>query len=149
MKRSATAEWRGNLKQGQGFINSESGSLSNLSYSFTKRFGEERGTSPEELIGAAHASCFAMAVSAELENQKLTAESIHVRASVNLEQVNGNWEIPAIHLEINIAASGVEENKIRTAAESAKANCPVSKLLSSARISMNLSISNEEFIPVQ
>lgn len=148
MKRSASAEWRGSLKQGQGYINSESGSLSTLSYSFTKRFGEERGTNPEELIAAAHSSCFAMAVSAELEKQKLSAESILVKANVSLEQVNGAWEIPAVHLDVKISAPGVAEEKVRTAAETAKANCPVSKLLK-ANITMDLSISNQEFIPVQ
>lgn len=148
MKRSASAEWRGSLKRGQGYINSESGSLSTLSYSFTKRFGEERGTNPEELIAAAHSSCFAMAVSAELEKQNLSAESILVKANVSLEQVNGAWEIPAVHLDVKISAPGIDEEKVKTAAETAKANCPVSKLLK-ANITMGLSISNQEFVPVQ
>lgn len=144
MKRTASAQWRGNLRQGKGSINTESGAISNLPYSFSKRFGEERGTNPEELIGAAHSSCFAMAVSAELEQRKLQAELIDVRATVSLENVSGAWSIPAIHLDVSIEASNATREQIEEAANTAKANCPVSKLLKAADITMNLTIPSQD-----
>lgn len=139
MKRYASSLWRGNLRQGKGSINTESGSLSNLAYSFAKRFGEERGSNPEELVAAAHSSCFAMAVSAELEQRKLQAELIDVKATVTLEKAADGWSIPAVHLDVSIEAAGVERSQIEEAAKAAKTNCPISKLLN-AEITMNLNI---------
>lgn len=143
MKRYASSQWRGNLRQGKGAINTESGSLSNLAYSFSRRFGDERGTNPEELIAAAHSSCFAMAVSAEFEQRKIQAELIDVKATVSLENVAGGWSIPAVHLDVSIEATGADRSQIEEAAKSAKANCPVSKLLK-ADITMNLNIPSQE-----
>lgn len=143
MKRFASAQWRGNLRQGKGTIKTESGGIADLPYSFAKRFGEEKGTNPEELVGAAHASCFAMAVSAELEQRKLQAELIDVRATVSLENIAGGWSIPSVHLDVNIEAASASRSQVEEAANSAKLNCPISKLLK-ADITMNLSFSSQE-----
>jgi osmotically inducible protein OsmC len=144
MKRSASAHWSGNFRQGKGVINSESGSLSNLSYSFTKRFGDEKGSNPEELIAAAHSSCFAMAFSAELEKKDFKADSIDVTAVVSLEKAGESWEIPAVNLKVNAIVPGASADQIREAAESAKKNCPVSKLLK-AQVTMDFTTSDINF----
>lgn len=143
MKRSASAEWRGDLQQGHGIINSESGSLLDLSYSFTKRFGDERGTNPEELIAAAHASCFAMAVSAELQKRNLKPSAIDVKANVSLEKAGDSWEIPAVHLQVWADVPGADAAQVEEAANVAKTNCPVSKLLK-AKISMDFNFISQE-----
>lgn len=142
MKRSASAHWRGNLRQGQGRISTESGVLTDMPYSFAKRFGEEKGTNPEELIAAAHSSCFAMAFSAELEGKELEASSIDVKADVSLEKSGNGWSISAVHLDVTADVPGGTESSIREVAEAAKANCPVSKLLK-ADITMDFHFSSE------
>lgn len=143
MKRSASAQWRGNLRQGKGILNTESGSLSKLPYSFAKRFGEEKGTNPEELIGAAHSGCFAMAFSGELEKKNLRPETIDVKAIVSVEKMGEGWSINSIHLDVRVEVPGGARDQIEEAAQSAKRNCPVSQLLN-AEISMNLDISSQE-----
>lgn len=143
MKRSASAQWRGNLRQGKGILNSESGALSKLPYSFAKRFGDEKGTNPEELIGAAHSGCFAMAFSGELEKKNLNPETIDVKAIVSLEKKGEGWAINAIHLDVRADVPGGARDQIEEAAQSAKKNCPVSQLLN-AEITMNLDISSQE-----
>lgn len=148
MKRSASAHWRGNLRQGQGIIHSESGSLSNLPYSFSKRFGDERGTNPEELIASAHASCFAMAVTAELEKRNLKPENIDVKAMVSLEKAGDGWEIPAVHLQVNATVPGASINEVEDAAQTAKVNCPVSKVLR-AKITMDFHLESQEQASLQ
>lgn len=143
MKRSASAQWRGNLKQGQGIVNSESGSLRDLSYSFSKRFGQERGTNPEELIAAAHSSCFAMALSAELEKIHLKADTINVKADVSLEQAEDGWNIPSVHLYVDATVPGGDYQDVEEAAQTAKANCPISKLLKSI-ITMDFNLNSSD-----
>jgi osmotically inducible protein OsmC len=137
MNRKAHAHWSGNLKSGQGTINTESQTLKNINYSFNKRFGNEPGTNPEELIAAAHSGCFSMAFSAELEKAGFTAEKIDTEASVSLENVSGNWTINKINLNVSAEVPGATEDQIRNCAETAKKNCPVSRLLN-AEISMNM-----------
>ncbi|MFL5785757.1 MAG: OsmC family protein [Bacteriovoracaceae bacterium] len=137
MKRTAQAHWSGNLKTGKGEISTQSETVKNVSYSFNKRFGTEPGTNPEELIGAAHAGCFAMAFSFELEKAGFTARDIDVEAQVNLENINNNWTVNRVNLVVNAQVPGASEEKIRTAAETAKANCPISRLLN-AEITMDL-----------
>lgn len=143
MQRSANAEWRGDLKQGQGTINSESGSLLDLNYSFTKRFGDERGTNPEELIAAAHASCFAMALSAELGKKNIKPTSIDVKANVSLEKAGDSWEIPSILLQVWADVPGSSREEVEQCANVAKTNCPVSKLLK-AKITMDFNLTSQE-----
>jgi osmotically inducible protein OsmC len=129
MKRKATAEWRGDLKTGKGILATDSGVLSGVPYSFTTRFENEKGTNPEELVAAAHAGCFAMALSAELGKANVTAESLRVTATVSLEKGESGWSITESRLELVARVPGVSEQAFRAAADTAKANCPVSKLL--------------------
>ena len=139
MKRKASAEWKGGLKDGKGTLSAESGVLSNVSYSFSKRFEEEKGTNPEELIAAAHASCFAMATSAQLGNAGITAQSISATATVTLEKVGDSFSVTTSHLEVTIKAPGADRAKVQTAADNAKGGCPISKLLN-AKITMEARI---------
>jgi lipoyl-dependent peroxiredoxin len=129
MKRSASAVWTGDLKNGKGTISTESGVLSAAPYSFKTRFEGDRGTNPEELIGAAHAGCFSMALSFELQKAGMTAERIDTKADVTIEQKDGGFVIPAVHLTLRAKIPGASPAAFESAANTAKANCPVSKLL--------------------
>jgi osmotically inducible protein OsmC len=135
MKRKAAAEWKGSLKEGKGTLSSDSGVLASTQYSFSTRFEEGVGTNPEELIAAAHAGCFSMALSGQLGNAGLTAESIRTQAAVTLEKGGGGFSITAIHLDVTAKVPGADEQAFQTAARNAKDNCPVSKLLN-AKITM-------------
>jgi lipoyl-dependent peroxiredoxin len=139
MKRKASAVWEGGLKDGKGTISAESGVLSGTPYNFSKRFEDEKGTNPEELIAAAHASCFAMATSAQLGAANITAKSISATATVTLEKVGDGFSVTTSQLDVNINAPGADRAKVQTAAENAKGGCPISKLLN-ATITMNLNI---------
>jgi osmotically inducible protein OsmC len=129
MKRHANAVWTGDLRSGKGTISTESGVLSETPYSFKTRFEGEKGTNPEELIGAAHAGCFSMALSLELQKAGLTADRIATNAEVVLEQKDGGFAITAVHLILRAKIPGANQAAFESAANSAKANCPVSKLL--------------------
>jgi osmotically inducible protein OsmC len=129
MKRSATAVWNGALKDGKGTISTQSGVLADAPYSFATRFENSQGTNPEELIAAAHAGCFTMALAAQLGTIHITPESLRTTATVSLEKLEGGWTISAIHLEIAAKIPGVSSSAFEAAAASAKANCPVSRLL--------------------
>jgi osmotically inducible protein OsmC len=135
MKRNANAEWRGGLKDGAGTISTASGVLDNTQYSFSTRFEEGRGTNPEELIAAAHAGCFSMALSGQLGKAELTAESIRTTATVTLDKVEGNFTITEIHLQVAARVPGATQEQFETAANNAKAGCPVSRVLN-AKITM-------------
>jgi osmotically inducible protein OsmC len=129
MKRKASALWKGNLKDGKGTISSDSGVLSDTQYSFATRFADGKGTNPEELIAAAHAGCFSMALSNELGKVGLTPESINTSATVTLEQTASGFAITAVHLDVAARAPGANQQVFETAAATAKSNCPVSKVL--------------------
>jgi osmotically inducible protein OsmC len=129
MKRSASAVWKGGLKDGNGTISTESGVLSDTQYSFKTRFEQGRGTNPEELIAAAHAGCFSMALSLFLGEANLTAERIETSAEVTLEQVGGGFAITAVHLTLRAKVPGADQATFAKVADAAKAGCPVSKLL--------------------
>lgn len=139
MKRNASAEWRGGLKDGKGVISTESGVLSNTQYSFGTRFENGKGTNPEELIGAAHAGCFSMALSAQLGEAGLTADRIATTAQVTLEKGEAGFAITAIHLTVRASIPGADQAKFMTAANNAKAGCPVSKVLN-ATITMDATL---------
>jgi osmotically inducible protein OsmC len=139
MKRKGSAVWRGGLKDGNGTVSTDSGVLSNTQYSFSTRFEDGKGTNPEELIAAAHAGCFSMALSAQLGNAGMTAESIATTASVNLEKTDAGFTITAVHLEVKARVPGADKAKFDTAADSAKAGCPVSRVLN-ATITMNATL---------
>jgi lipoyl-dependent peroxiredoxin len=136
MKRNALAEWRGGLKDGKGSISTDSGVLSNTQYSFSTRFEEGKGTNPEELIAAAHAGCFSMALSGQLGNAGLTADSIKTTAAVTLEKTDAGFTITKVHLDVSAKVPGASQEAFNTAANNAKAGCPVSRLLK-AEITMN------------
>jgi osmotically inducible protein OsmC len=136
MKRSASAEWKGSLKEGKGTISTDSKVLSNAQYSFSTRFEQGIGTNPEELIAAAHAGCFSMALSGQLGKAGLTAESIRTKATVSLDSVDGGFAITAIHLELVAKVPGADRAAFETAANNAKAGCPVSKVLN-AKITLD------------
>ncbi len=129
MKRKASAQWRGSLKDGKGTISTDSGVLSDTQYSFTSRFAEGKGTNPEELIAAAHAGCFSMALSNELGAAGLTPESIQTTATVTLDKTAAGFAITAVHLDVAARVPGASPQSFEAAAGSAKSNCPVSKLL--------------------
>jgi osmotically inducible protein OsmC len=128
MKRSGNAVWTGDIRNGKGTISTESGVLSDAPYSFKTRFEGEKGTNPEELIGAAHAGCFSMALSLVLQQAGLTAERIATKADVTLEQKDGGFAITAVHLTLRAKVPGASEEAFQTAANNAKVSCPVSKL---------------------
>lgn len=129
MQRSASAVWTGTLKEGNGKISTPSGVLHDAPYSFLTRFENAKGTNPEELIGAAHAGCFAMALSAQLSTMNFTPQSIRATASVTLEKLDAGWTISKIHLDVAARVPGISREAFESAAASAKANCPVSRLL--------------------
>jgi osmotically inducible protein OsmC len=129
MKRSASAVWTGDLRNGKGTISTESGVLSQAPYSFKTRFEGEKGTNPEELIGAAHAGCFSMALSFELQKAGMTAERIETKTDVTIEQKDGGFAITAVHLTLRAKIPGASQTGFENAANNAKAGCPVSKLL--------------------
>ena len=136
MKRNAKAVWKGGLKGGKGTISTDSGVLSETQYSFNTRFEEGKGTNPEELIAAAHAGCFSMALSAQLEEGGLTAESIRTTASVRLDKTDAGFAITSVHLDVVARVPGADRQAFETAAQNAKAGCPVSKVLN-AEITMD------------
>jgi osmotically inducible protein OsmC len=129
MKRTASATWHGDLKTGKGTVSTQSGVLKETPYSFTMRFEDAPGTNPEELIAAAHAGCFTMALSAFLGKGGFTPQKLATQASLTLEQVDGNWTVTAIHLDLHAKVPGIDKAKFEQIAADAKANCPISRLL--------------------
>nr|PZN88226.1 MAG: OsmC family peroxiredoxin [Pseudomonadota bacterium] len=136
MKRIASAEWKGSLKEGKGTLTTGSTLLSNAQYSFGTRFEQGVGTNPEELIAAAHAGCFSMALSAQLGNAGFTPESIKTNATVTLEKTDNGFAITAVHLDVKAKVPGADQAAFEKAANTAKENCPVSKVLN-AKITMD------------
>jgi osmotically inducible protein OsmC len=128
MKRTANAEWQGDLKSGKGNISTASGVLSKTQYSFSTRFEEGKGTNPEELLAAAHAGCFTMAVSAQLGQANLTAESLETQCSIALEKQPDGFSITESHLDLKAKIPGATQEQFDKAVQAAKAGCPVSKL---------------------
>ena len=129
MKRKASAVWRGGLKDGKGTISSESGVLKETQYSFSTRFENGIGTNPEELIAAAHAGCFSMALSAELGKAGITPESIHTTATITMDKTDSGFTVTGSHLDVTAKIPGVDPAKFTAAANAAKAGCPISRLL--------------------
>src|SRR5438094_9389067 len=129
MQRQASAVWKGGLKSGKGTVSSSSGAFNQLPYSFSTRFENERGTNPEELIAAAHAGCFSMALSGQLERNGFTADEIRTIAKVSLEQKDGGWAITKLDLDLNARVPNIDEAKFNELANAAKAGCPVPKVL--------------------
>jgi osmotically inducible protein OsmC len=129
MKRNASAVWTGGLKDGRGTISTETGVLKESKYSFSSRFEEGVGTNPEELVAAAHAGCFSMALSGQLGAAGMTAERIKTTATVTLEKQDAGFAITGIHLDLTAKIPGGNEAEFRKAANAAKEGCPISKLV--------------------
>lgn len=136
MIKKASAIWKGGIKDGGGTISTETGVLKQAPYGFKARFEDGKGTNPEELIGAAHAGCFSMALSKILGDAGLTPEKIETHAAVTLEKVGEAFEITSSHLEVTARIPGADQAKFEELANKAKVGCPVSKLLR-ATITMN------------
>jgi osmotically inducible protein OsmC len=129
MIRKASAVWKGSLKDGKGAVSTDSGVLSNTQYSFSTRFENGRGTNPEELIAAAHAACFTMALSAQLGGANLTLESLETSAALTMEKLDAGWTVTKIHLDVTGRVPGADDAAFQKAAGDAKAGCPISRLL--------------------
>lgn len=136
MQRTGSAHWSGGLKDGKGTISTASGVLNSTQYSFGTRFENGPGTNPEELLAAAHAGCFSMALSAQLGNAGMTAESIDTTAAVTLEKTDAGFTITASHLDVTVNIPGADKVKFEEAAKAAETGCPVSRVLN-AKITMN------------
>lgn len=136
MKKWGSAVWQGGIKDGKGAISSESGALEAYPYGFSSRFEGKPGTNPEELIGAAHAGCFTMALSLILGEANLTATKMETKAEVTLDKVEGGYAISAVHLTLRATIPGADDATFQQLAAKAKAGCPVSKLLK-AEISLD------------
>jgi osmotically inducible protein OsmC len=139
MKTSGSAQWQGGIKDGKGAISTKSGALSAYPYGFSSRFEGKPGTNPEELIGAAHAGCFTMALSLILGEAKLKADHMETRADVTLDQVADGFAITAIHLTLTAKIPGADQATFEALTAKAKAGCPVSKVLN-AKITMEATL---------
>ena len=129
MQRTASAQWKGGLKDGKGTVSSASGVLSNTQYSFSTRFENGAGTNPEELIAAAHAGCFSMALSAELGKANITPQSIDTKCTVTFEKTDAGFTITESHLDVKAKIPGGNKAAFDKAAADAKAGCPISRVL--------------------
>jgi osmotically inducible protein OsmC len=139
IRRNASAVWNGDLKTGKGKITTASGLLDGAQYGFTTRFEEGKGTNPEELIAAAHAGCFSMALSAQLGNAGLTPKSIETKATVTMEKLEAGFTVTKVHLDVKADVPGATKQAFEKAANDAKAGCPISRLLK-AEITMSTAL---------
>ena len=139
IKKSGSAVWQGTIKEGKGTVSTQSGALDAQPYGFNTRFEDGVGTNPEELIGAAHASCFSMALSLGLGEAGITATSIKTTSTIYLDKEAGGFAVQKAHLETVIDAPDADEAAVLNAAEAAKENCPISKLLA-VEITMEASV---------
>jgi len=139
MTRKASAVWQGDLKGGKGTVSTDSGVLSNTQYSFNTRFENGKGTNPEELIAAAHAGCFSMALSAELGKAGITPDRIDTTATLNFDKQDAGWGVTGIHLQTNVKLASGDRSKFDSAANAAKTGCPISKLLNT-KITMDAKV---------
>jgi osmotically inducible protein OsmC len=139
MQRKANARWQGTAREGNGTLSVQSGTLHDTPYTFKARFGDGKGTNPEELIAAAHAGCFTMALAFGLENAGFTADAIETEAQLTMEQVQGGFSITAVHLTTRARVPNIDAAKFNELASGAKANCPVSKVLN-ATITMDATL---------
>ena len=129
MKRTATAVWNGSGKEGKGTLSTQSGVLNSTQYSFTSRFENGIGTNPEELIAAAHAGCFTMALSFMLGGEGFQPDELNTTATLNLENQDNAWKVTGIHLEVKAKIKEISPKKFQEVADNAKKNCPISRLL--------------------
>src|ERR1700754_3364722 len=140
MDRSASAVWRGGLKDGKGIISTQSGVLKDAQYSFSTRFENGIGTNPEELIAAAHAGCFSMALSAQLSGANLPPDSIETSAAVTMEKTDAGFTVTKIHLTTKAKVPNIEQAQFDELAKNAKEGCPISRLLKAAEITLDATL---------
>jgi osmotically inducible protein OsmC len=140
MLRKGSAVWQGGIRDGKGTVSTESGTLDGAQYSFSTRFEDGKGTNPEELLAAAHAGCFSMALSKQLGDAGMTAESINTTAAVRLEKTDAGFSITKVHLDVTARIPGADPEAFQTAAANAKAGCPVSRLFN-AEITLDAKLS--------
>jgi lipoyl-dependent peroxiredoxin len=136
MKRSGSAVWQGDLKSGKGTVSTDSGVLAHQQYPFGTRFEDGKGTNPEELIAAAHAGCFTMALSAQLGNAGLTAEKLETKATVTFDKLEAGWTVTHILLDVRGRVPKADQAAWEKATQGAKTGCPISRLLNTT-IEMN------------
>jgi lipoyl-dependent peroxiredoxin len=141
MQRTASAHWSGGLKDGTGTVSTQSGVLKQTPYSFSTRFENSAGTNPEELIAAAHAGCFSMALSAQLGEAAMKADSIDTKATLTLEKTDAGFTITTVHLDVSVRIPGGDQAKFEQAAQNAKKGCPVSRVLN-ANITMDAKLTS-------
>jgi len=139
MERKGSAVWKGGLKDGKGTVSTASGVLSNTPYSFSTRFEGVPGTNPEELIGAAHAACFSMALSGQLAAAQLTADSIETTSTIKLEKLDSGFAITSAHLDVKARVPNADQAAFLKAAQAAETGCPISKVLN-AKITMTAAL---------
>ncbi|WP_407493235.1 OsmC family protein [Pseudooceanicola sp. MF1-13] len=137
IKKYGTAQWSGTIKEGGGKVSTESGVMNDVRYGFNKRFGDEPGTNPEELIGAAHASCFAMALSLQLEEHGMVADELDAKSTVYLDKEADGFAVKKVHLDLTATIPDADADKFQEAAKAAKEGCPISKLLAGAEITLD------------
>ncbi|MBS0169552.1 MAG: OsmC family protein [Nitrospira sp.] len=136
MKRNASAQWQGDLKTGKGTVSTDSGVLAGTQYSFSTRFENGKGTNPEELIAAAHAGCFTMALSGQLGAANLVADQLATTATVTMEKLDAGWTVTGIHLDVKGKVPKADQAAWEKATTAAKTGCPISRLLNTT-ITMN------------
>lgn len=139
MERKASAEWKGGLREGKGVMSTASGALKGVPYGFLMRFGDAPGTNPEELVAAAHAGCFSMALSGELERAGYHPESIATKVTLRFEKTDSGWTVLASHLDVTAKVPGADPAKFQDAAKAAEKGCPISRLLKT-EISMSATL---------
>lgn len=142
----ADVTWSGPIKEGSGIINSGSGTLKNIAYSYNTRFENVKGTNPEELIAAAHAACFSMALSGNCGKKGFEVKEIKTVATVSLDKIGGQWTVVSSHLEVEADISNVSESEFQNIAEETRVGCPISRLLK-AQITMSAKLANL-FVPI-
>jgi osmotically inducible protein OsmC len=142
LKRKASAQWNGGLKDGKGTISTDTGVLKDTQYSFSTRFEDGIGTNPEELIAAAHAGCFSMALSGQLTNAGKPPESIRTSATVSMEKTDAGFTVTNVHLDVTARVPGIDQAAFDTAAANAKTGCPISRLLNT-EITMSAKLENQ------
>jgi osmotically inducible protein OsmC len=139
MERKGSAVWKGGLKDGKGTVSTASGILNNTPYNFAQRFDNAPGTNPEELIGAAHAACFSMALSGQLGAANLTADSIETTSTIKLEKLESGFTITSAHLDVKAKIPNADQAAFTKAAQAAETGCPISKVLN-AKITMTATL---------
>jgi len=132
IKRTASAHWQGSGKEGKGTLTSQSGTLTETPYSFTARFGDGKGTNPEELIAAAHAGCFSMALAFQLTGAGHPPDDLRTEALLTMEQEGAGWKIASVALKLRAKVPGLDAATFKRLADEAKANCPVSRVLNAS-----------------